>query len=423
MTSDDIPPVSPDSAVSPRDQRTEPGVRQPIRTASGRDVDIAIVGGGLSGSLAAVLLSRAGYRVAVVDIHPVYPPDFRCEKLDEEQLTLLDAIGMSDCLAGVTTPIEEMCVARFGRLIERKKTTEHGFLYDHFVNAVRARIPADVDFLVGRVAGVDAGPKRQRLILSDGRLIDARLIVLATGLGDAVRQMVGIKRRMIRPGHSVTFGFSMTPAAGHTFEFPALTYYSERVADRLAYISIFPIGDAMRANLFGYRGHDDPWTRAFCRAPHEALFTAMPVLLQFIGEFIVLDKVRMRMADLYVADNCRRDGVVLVGDAFQTTCPAAGTGVDRVLTDVSRLCNVHVPRWFATPGMGADKIAQFYDDPVKQACDAQSAYDAEYCRSFSLDRGLRWQAVRWRAYLRPRLGRWLNSGREARPTLVTSNLR
>ena len=61
---------------------------------------------------------------------------------------------------------------------------------------------------------------------------------------------------------------------------------------------------------------------------------------------------------------------MLVGDAFATSCPAAGTGARKVLVDVERLCNVHIPRWLATPGMGEAKIAAFYDDPVKQACDA-----------------------------------------------------
>jgi hypothetical protein len=36
------------------------------------------------------------------------------------------------------------------------------------------------------------------------------------------------------------------------------------------------------------------------------------------------------------------------------------TGIaDSVLTDVTQLCNVHIPNWLATGGMGEDKIASF----------------------------------------------------------------
>ena len=89
-----------------------------------------------------------------------------------------------------------------------------------------------------------------------------------------------------------------------------------------------------------------------------------------MGDFTVTGFVQIRPVDLYVTKGYRQDGVVLVGDAFSTSCPAAGTGARKVLVDVERLCNVHVPRWLATPGMGEAKISAFYDDPVKRACDA-----------------------------------------------------
>ena len=42
------------------------------------------------------------------------------------------------------------------------------------------------------------------------------------------------------------------------FDFPALTYYPERSRDRMAYLTLFPIGNVMRANLMVYRRMDDP---------------------------------------------------------------------------------------------------------------------------------------------------------------------
>ena len=47
-----------------------------------RQTDVAIVGGGLAGSMAAAMLGRAGIDAVLIDPHAVYPEDFRCEKLD-----------------------------------------------------------------------------------------------------------------------------------------------------------------------------------------------------------------------------------------------------------------------------------------------------------------------------------------------------
>jgi 2-polyprenyl-6-methoxyphenol hydroxylase-like FAD-dependent oxidoreductase len=95
--------------------------------------------------------------------------------------------------------------------------------------------------------------------------------------------------------------------------------------------------------------------------------------------------------------------VILVGDAFETTCPVTGTGTDKVFTDVERLCNVHIPAWLATEGMDESKIAAFYDDPVKTACDAWSSAKAFNFRSVSIETGIYWRALRWARFM-ARLG-------------------
>ena len=90
---------------------------------------------------------------------------------------------------------------------------------------------------------------------------------------------------------------------------------------------------------------------------------------------------------------------MLVGDAFATSCPAAGTGATKVFTDVERLCNVYIPQWLASDGMDAEKIAAFYGDPEKRACDARSLDKAYQLRALSIDGGLSWQARRWIRFL------------------------
>jgi 2-polyprenyl-6-methoxyphenol hydroxylase-like FAD-dependent oxidoreductase len=378
-------------------------------------MDVAIVGGGLSGSLAAVVLGRAGYRVVLIDRHAVYPAEFRVEKIAGDQVDLFRRLGLLESVAAASSPFDVVINARRGRVIDRSRSQHYGIFYQDLVRTVRAQIPPAVRFIVGRVTDLAAGPHAQHIALADGETISARLIVLATGMGDALRHKLGITRRIVMEKQSLSFGFSIVPAAGTSFPFPALTCYGERIGDGIDYLSLFPIGRLMRGNLFTFLDHRDPWIRELRQAPKAALAAAMPGLTRFLGDYEVVDKVQNWLMDLSVVENHRRDGVVLVGDSFQTSCPAAGTGVSRLLADVDRLCNVHLPRWLATPGMGADKIGQFYDDPVKRASDRRAAQLADYRRSLTVETGLGWEWHRRGLYARRRLLGWVD---QASPQLA-----
>jgi 2-polyprenyl-6-methoxyphenol hydroxylase-like FAD-dependent oxidoreductase len=167
----------------------------------------------------------------------------------------------------------------------------------------------------------------------------------------------------------------------------------------MAYLTLFPIGNAMRANLEVYRRMDDPWLRQFREKPEATMRAMMPGLRWMTGDFEVLGPIKVRPADLYGTEGHRQAGIVLIGDAFATSCPAAGTGTDKVFTDVERLCNVHIPNWLASDGMASEKIAAFYDDPVKTACDAWASAKAYSFRSVSIDNSLYWKAQRWARFV------------------------
>ncbi len=364
-----------------------------------RHTDIAIVGGGLAGSTAAAMIGRAGVDAILIDPHPVYPPDFRCEKLDTLQARILQKTGLADAVLRAATPDRELWVARFGQLVEKRRGAQHGIHYDTLVNTVRGEIPAHTAFVAGKVTAISTGPDRQTISVSGGEDISARLVVLANGLNVGLRQKMGIGRDVISAGHSTSIGFDMKPIGRPAFDFCALTYYGERPADRVAYLTLFPIGGVTRANLFVYRDLHDPWLKQMRDAPAETLLSIMPGLKKLAGDFEITDFVKIRPVDLAITTGHRQAGLVLVGDAFATSCPAAGTGALKVLMDVERLCNEHIPRWLASPGMGADKIEAFYDDPAKVACDADSLAKAYHLRSLSLDGSLPWVARRWARFL------------------------
>jgi 2-polyprenyl-6-methoxyphenol hydroxylase-like FAD-dependent oxidoreductase len=359
-----------------------------------RQTDIAIAGGGLAGSAAAAMLARAGFDVVLVDPHTVYPPDFRCEKLDGEQMRTLAKTGLAPALQQAATRNSEIWVVRAGRLVDKRYNDQCGIMYDDLVNTMRAQIPASARIVAGKVAAVATGAERQRVTLADGEEISARLVVMANGLNTGLRQALGFGRDILSANHVIAAGFDLAPVGRTAFDFPALTYYTESVGARMAYMTLFPIGTIVRANAFFYRDLHDPWLRQLRQRPAETLLSVMPRLSRFTGAFEVSDHIKIRPIDLYATRDYRRAGIVLVGDAFGTSCPAAGTGARKVLVDVERLCNIHIPRWLATPGMDADKIAAFYDDPVKVASDAFSLRKAFRLRSLSVDDSPQWRARR-----------------------------
>ncbi|MGH9916805.1 MAG: FAD-dependent oxidoreductase, partial [Pyrinomonadaceae bacterium] len=58
-----------------------------------QETDVLIIGGGLAGVCAATALSRKGYDVTLVSTHDRHPPDFRAEKIGEDQMILFERLG------------------------------------------------------------------------------------------------------------------------------------------------------------------------------------------------------------------------------------------------------------------------------------------------------------------------------------------
>jgi 2-polyprenyl-6-methoxyphenol hydroxylase-like FAD-dependent oxidoreductase len=364
-----------------------------------RYTDVAIVGGGLAGSTAAAMLGRAGVPTLLIDPHTLYPPELRCEKLGGEQLDLLRKTGLSEATLRATTLDGEVWEARFGYVVARKPSDQHGVMYDTLVNTVRAQIPPAVETIHAKASAISNSEERQKVVLSNGEEISARLVVLANGLNVGLRHALGLTRRVISECHSVTLGFDVEPVGRNAFSFPALTYWPKRSGARMAYLTLFPIGGAMRANLMVYREMTDLWLPRFRQAPEQTMRAMMPGLQRMMGDFKVSGPIRIRPADLYATEGHLQPGVVLVGDAFSTSCPAAGTGTTKVFTDVERLCNVYIPAWLSTDGMDAGKIAGFYNDSEKTACEARSLAKAYHLRSLSIDNGLSWRTRRWARFI------------------------
>ncbi|WP_189553271.1 NAD(P)/FAD-dependent oxidoreductase [Mesorhizobium sp. M8A.F.Ca.ET.021.01.1.1] len=359
------------------------------------EVDVAIVGAGMAGTTLAMVLGKSGRKVALIDPHRVHHDEFRAEKIGMDQMRLFARLDLEETVMRHVTSVTDVHVFRLGQLFAREQKWEYTFSYGSMINGLRDALPREVPITVGKVAEVSTGPDRQRLVLADGRVINSRLLVVATGYSEAVRRAIGVERVELSKAHSLSMGFDLAIPRDEC-AFPAVTCYGKRAADRVAYLTVFPLGDKMRANMFVYHTVADQWTRDFRSDPQKMLCELMPEISAQCGNFAVASPVEVRQVNLTTTQGHRRDGVVFIGDAFCTTCPTPGVGIGRVMVDVERLSSVHIPAWLETPGMAADKIATFYDDPVKVASDETGMRVSVYAKHITTEPGLEWRARRLR---------------------------
>lgn len=334
-------------------------------TDAASDDRILIVGGGMAGSLLALVLGRAGHAVSLIDLRRDPPSDFRNEKLGIDQIAHLDALGVLSCF-------EEACWgedASRAADAPRPPLKDCGARYDRWIARIRAVLPPTVSFVEGKVDEIETSDDRQTVILTTGERLNGRLVALATGRGERLRAGLGVERRTFSERHSLCLGFSVAVPAHRRIE---ARICHGRFGDRIAYATVFPMLGEIRVNVFSYRDLNDPWVGRMRADPVGVLSETLPDLAPILAGLDLVRKLEARSTDLYGVRGQVRPGVVLLGDAFHAPCPASGTGMTRILNDVDRLANLHIPKWMATPGMGRGKIAAFYADPEKRRVDAAS---------------------------------------------------
>jgi 2-polyprenyl-6-methoxyphenol hydroxylase-like FAD-dependent oxidoreductase len=319
----------------------------------------------------------------------------RCEKLCGEQLALIEALGVADALAALPAPPGA-----------RRSLLERGFRYDELVNAMRGLWPSSLHFVHDRARGIVEGPERRRLELAGGETIEAGLIVLAAGPSPHFRQTLGLRRHVLSERHSVCIGFSITPrAGGGPLPFEGLVRHGASAGDGVGFASFFPVGEAMRVNIFLYHDPRSETVRRLRADPIGGLIELIPSLGELLGQAELASPTEVRSTDLCRTRADLRPGVVIIGDAASSSCPATAIGVTRVLTDVRQLADVHVPNWLRSPGFSTQKMEQFDADPVRVRLDAVADRRARTGRRLATDITPAWRLRRRLANFR----RWVRS--------------
>jgi len=169
--------------------------------------DVAIVGFGPSGAVAAALLGQAGHSVFVCDQNAEVYARPRAIALDHEILRVFQRLGLVDAIAPFIEPFtDSFFYGVDGRLIRRMTmvappypqgwTPSVVFSQPPVEHALReaVRSLANVTVELGvAVAGLSQNEDCATLRFADGRRVEARYVIGCDGASSSVRAMVGIE--------------------------------------------------------------------------------------------------------------------------------------------------------------------------------------------------------------------------------------
>jgi geranylgeranyl reductase family protein len=179
---------------------------------TGRSFDVVVVGAGPAGSVAALVLARAGASVALVD-KAAFPRDKACGDLvGPRGVQVLADLGLTVPNAGQGSDL--LAVGPSGRAsrlpaFPGRSYPGHGVVaprtgFDHALR--EAAIGAGAHPVRARIAGVEAGPAGalRAVVASDGQRLAAGTVIGADGALSPVAQLAG----MLRP-ETALWGFAI----------------------------------------------------------------------------------------------------------------------------------------------------------------------------------------------------------------------
>ena len=307
------------------------------------DYDVAIVGYGPVGQLAAILLGRAGWNVVVVER---WPASFRLPRavhFDDEIARILQDVGIRPDTSPVIDPYDDLYEWRSasgaallrvdwrGRGLSGWHTSNH-FSQPELEDALDARVRRQPSVVVRR--GVEATrvenyPDRVQLTVRSGDLserIAARYVIACDGANSFVRDQVGITT------HDLGFFYEwliidVVPSSPMTFSPSAW-----QLCDPARPTTVTPSGPGRRRWEFMMLPGEEPQEM-------DSLATAVRLLKPWgVNESnATIERHTTYRFQARWAEQWQEGRVLLAGDAAHQMPPFAGQGMCSGFRDVSNL--------------------------------------------------------------------------------------
>lgn len=329
--------------------------------------DVLIVGGGPVGLTLALALVQSvrGIKVGLVDRRPLsVPRDNRASAIAAGVRRVFEALGVWTAMADGAQPITEMRITDSGtgdiarpQFLAFGGEVAPGEAFAHMVpnrlsgevllNAARERIsviaPADIAQFSNETGSA-------QLVLSDGRVLAAPLVVAADGAQSALRNWAGIGVT----GHDYGQTGLVTTIA-HALPHHGAAYEHFRPAGPFASL---PLPGNRSSLVWTERTEDAP---RFLAMDAESLAREIEdVMGSSLGAVSVEEKLMGFPLKLQIARSFIAPRLALVGDAAHVVHPIAGQGLNLGLKDVAALAETVVDAIRLGLDHGGDAVLERY---------------------------------------------------------------
>lgn len=311
-----------------------------------------VIGGGAFAGLGLALALRQGLGpdIPIVVADPAFAMrpsrDPRASAIVAACRRLFEVVGVWDQVADSAQPILDMVVTdsnledatrpvflTFGGEVEPGEPFAHMVENRHLINALATRAEAEgVELSAVAVSSYDSNAEGTRVTLSDGRIIDASLLVAADGAKSKLRERAGI----------ATHGWDYDQSG------IVVTVGHERDHGGRAEEHFLPAGPFAILPLKNNRS-SLVWTESRREAARiiELPDNEFQAELErrfglHLGEVKALDKPRAFPLGYFVARSFIGERLALVGDAAHVIHPIAGQGLNMGLKDAAALAEVIV---------------------------------------------------------------------------------
>jgi 2-octaprenyl-6-methoxyphenol hydroxylase len=311
-----------------------------------------VIGGGAFAGLGLALALRQGLGpdIPIVVADPAFATrpsrDPRASAIVAACRRLFSAVGVWDAVADTAQPILDMVVTdsrledvtrptflTFSGEVEPGEPFAHMVENRRLIDALTARAEAEgIELNAVAVSTYDSNPDGTRVTLSDGRVIDASLLVAADGAKSKLRERAGI----------ATHGWDYDQSG------IVVTVGHERDHQGRAEEHFMPAGPFAILPLKGNRS-SLVWTESRRDAARIVELSGEEFQAELekrfglhLGEVKALDKPRAFPLGYFVARSFIAERLALVGDAAHVIHPIAGQGLNMGLKDIAALAEVIV---------------------------------------------------------------------------------